>query len=135
MAATHDHDNDIVSIQNLNQFHQLLDKETRACLVDFYADWCGPCKMMGPVLKMYAERESLKSLVCFVKVDVDVARDVAEACVINAMPTFQAYVHHQKIGEFTGARKDQLHNLVEACCRAVQEKQEAEQQEKKMRLG
>ena len=62
-------------------------KEAGANLVviDFFAEWCGPCKMIAPVIE---EMEAQMSNVKFLKVDVDENEDVAAHYQITAMPTF-----------------------------------------------
>lgn len=56
-------------------------------LIDFYADWCGPCKMLSPIVDELAEeREDVK--VC--KVNVDVSPDVAQAFDVAVIPTLVA---------------------------------------------
>ena len=56
-------------------------------LIDFYADWCGPCKMLSPTLEELAgERDDFK--IC--KVNVDVAPDVAQAFDVSVIPTLVA---------------------------------------------
>lgn len=53
-------------------------------LVDFYADWCGPCKMIGPVLEQVAsERSDVK----IVKLNVDMSPDVAQQYGVMSIPT------------------------------------------------
>lgn len=53
-------------------------------LVDFYAEWCGPCKMLAPVLDQFAkDNDNVK----VVKVNVDEARDIAEKYQIMSIPT------------------------------------------------
>ncbi len=54
-------------------------------LVDFYADWCGPCKMMAPVLDSYAARMQGRVLVC--KVDTDLAPSISQRFDIRSIPT------------------------------------------------
>jgi thioredoxin 1 len=55
-------------------------------LIDFFAEWCGPCKMMGPVLDEVARDYAGKLKV--VKVDVDEAAETAARFGVTAMPTF-----------------------------------------------
>ena len=50
-------------------------------LVDFYADWCGPCKMLGPVL------EKVESDIKVIKVDVDAFEDLAREYGVMSIPT------------------------------------------------
>jgi thioredoxin 1 len=81
---------------------------SKPLLVDFTATWCGPCKMIGP----YFEELALKFPdVVFVKVDVDELDDVAAACGISAMPTFQLYSNGVMVKEMCGADKAKLEAL------------------------
>lgn len=52
-------------------------------LVDFYADWCGPCKMLGPVLEELSEERSTK----IIKVNVDEHEDLAREYGVMSIPT------------------------------------------------
>ena len=55
------------------------------CIIDFYADWCGPCKMVGPVLKELAE-EYLGKLNIY-KVDTDAQQELAAAFGVQSIPS------------------------------------------------
>ena len=55
-------------------------------LVDFYADWCGPCKAMNPVIKETARQLEGKARV--IKVNIDKAGDTAMKYQVSAVPTF-----------------------------------------------
>ncbi|KAK6441306.1 hypothetical protein LTR95_002474 [Oleoguttula sp. CCFEE 5521] len=57
-------------------------------IIDFYADWCGPCKVISPIFEQLAAQESKTGRLAFVKVDVDAQREVAANYGISAMPTF-----------------------------------------------
>ena len=79
-------------VETIEEFDNLL-KENEKVLVDFYADWCGPCKMMAPVVEELAEE---KLDVTFAKVNVDNLGDVAQRYGIMSIPTLILF----KDGEF-----------------------------------
>jgi thioredoxin 1 len=78
-------------------------------LTCFYSIRCGPCQVIGPIYeKLAGENTDVE----FVKVDVDDADDVAAACGIQAMPTFQFYKGGAKIDEMKGADQAKLTQLL-----------------------
>lgn len=66
------------------KFETLIDQDTPV-LVDFYADWCGPCQMMAPVLKEVAEEMGDK--VKIIKIDVDKNQPIAQRFGVRSIPT------------------------------------------------
>ncbi|HCC51579.1 MAG TPA: thioredoxin [Porphyromonadaceae bacterium] len=56
------------------------------CIIDFYADWCGPCKKVAPVLKELADE--YKGQIIVYKIDVDKEKELAGAFGISSIPTF-----------------------------------------------
>ena len=69
----------------METFQDLIKADTPV-LVDFYADWCGPCKAMNPVIKEVAKSVQGKARV--VKVDIDKSTEAAQAYHVQAVPTF-----------------------------------------------
>ncbi|OBZ88426.1 Thioredoxin-1 [Choanephora cucurbitarum] len=69
-------------------------------VVDFYAVWCGPCKVIAPRLEGFSKTYTDA---VFVKVDVDSLKDVAAEYQIRAMPTIMFFKNGQKLGEVVGA--------------------------------
>ena len=80
-------------------------------VVNFWAPWCGPCKMIGPTFEKLS-KEDANVGIKFIKVDVDDAEDVAEKCGVTAMPTFQVWRGGNKVSSLVGASKDKLAALI-----------------------
>lgn len=73
---------------NSDNFEKEVLKADDIVLVDFYADWCGPCKMMGPVIEDFAnERPDVK--VC--KCNIDDASDIATTYSVMSIPTLMIF--------------------------------------------
>lgn len=70
------------------QYDALL-KSDKIVLVDFYADWCGPCKMMKPFLEEIAEE--MKDKVVVIKIDADQNSALCQELSIEALPTLMVY--------------------------------------------
>lgn len=71
-------------------------------LVDFYATWCGPCKMLAPVLD-----EALRTApgpLKLVKVNTDEHQDLAVQAGVSGIPDVRLFVDGQQVGAFTGFR-------------------------------
>ncbi|HTQ64128.1 MAG TPA: thioredoxin [Puia sp.] len=69
----------------MGAFQELIQSD-KPVLVDFYADWCGPCKVMAPVIQEVAKAVEGKARV--VKVNVDKNTQAAQAYGISGIPTF-----------------------------------------------
>ena len=77
----------------------------KAVLVDFWAEWCGPCKMIGPVLEKLAEES--KDSWELVKVDTDKNQQIAIQYGIRGIPNVKLFKNGKVINEFTGALPEQ----------------------------
>ncbi|KAG5682658.1 hypothetical protein PVAND_011997 [Polypedilum vanderplanki] len=79
-------------------------------IVDFFATWCGPCKMIAPKLEEFSNTYSDKIVV--VKVDVDECEDLAVQYNISSMPTFVFIKKGQQIDSFSGANAEKLEKYI-----------------------
>jgi len=82
----------------------------KAVIVDFYADWCGPCRMIAPKLE---EMSKEFTNVVFLKVNVDDNTEVAEELGISAMPTFLMFKNSSKVDELVGANEGKLREMIQ----------------------
>jgi thioredoxin 1 len=83
----------IVPVTSASHFSTLLSQSTYT-VVDFYADWCGPCKAIAPVFQGLAEKETKPGKMQFVKVDVDSQQEVAKTYGVSAyvLPPSTLYI-------------------------------------------
>merc|ERR1712045_415162 len=78
-------------------------------VIDFFAEWCGPCKKIAPMIE---EMSKTETNVVFLKVDVDVNEEGAEAYNVTAMPTFVFIQNGVKVADLMGANEAKLKELV-----------------------
>lgn len=84
-------------------------------LVDFWAPWCGPCRMQGPILEQVAARVAGRARV--VKVNVDEAIETAGRFSIRSIPTLAVFKDGQPLGAFLGVQQETV--LVQTLEKAV----------------
>ena len=77
-------------------------KSTVPVVVDFWAEWCGPCKMIGPHLDKIAEEYGDRAKV--VKVDIDEQQELAEKYNVSSIPTLMFFKEGKLVDQLIGAR-------------------------------
>ena len=97
----------MVKVLNETDFEELVLQAEVPVLVDFYADWCGPCKMMAPVVEEIAEEVAGRAQVCKLNVDQNMA--LAQKYQVMNIPTFLIFRNGQVSDRVVGAvQKDEL---------------------------
>ena len=84
---------------NQEQFEQAI-REEKPVLVDFWAPWCGPCRMLAPVMEQLADEQEGKAKV--VKVNVDDNPELAKQFQVYSIPTVIAFKNGQETGRSVG---------------------------------
>jgi thioredoxin 1 len=79
-------------------------------LVDFWATWCGPCRMIGPIIEQLAEEYSGKVKVC--KLNVDDSQDISMRYQVMSIPTVCVFVNGQIAEKSVGAKPKQAYEQI-----------------------
>lgn len=88
----------------------LAEAGTKPVVVDFYAEWCGPCKLVAPV---FEDLSNKYLTMVFVKVDVEKCEESAAKSGVSAMPTFMVFTNGEKVDTFRGANPAALESLIQ----------------------
>lgn len=93
-------------------FNELIEQEMPV-LVDFHADWCGPCKMQDPILEKIAKE--IKGKAKIIKIDVDKNQAVASKYQVRSIPTLILFKNGQIMWRQAGvANEDQLLEVIKS---------------------
>lgn len=94
----------------MSQFSELIHQE-KPVLIDFFAEWCGPCKMMSPILKQV--KDSLGDYVSILKVDVDKNQSLAAKYQVRGVPTLILFKQGKQLWRQSGVvQKEELINII-----------------------
>ena len=75
-------------------------------LVDFYADWCGPCRMLTPKLEKVATQVKGKAIIA--KLDIDKAQKIASSFQVTSIPTLILFKNGKEVGRLVGLRDENM---------------------------
>ena len=93
------------------EFEEKVLKSDKKVLVDFYADWCGPCKLLAPVIDKLAEEVDDVS---FVKINVDNAENVARSYGVMSIPALFVFENGEVVKNSVGFQSiDELKEFIE----------------------
>lgn len=89
-------------IKTLEEFQEKVVKAKKPVLVDFFATWCGPCKMVAPELEAVAP--ALEGKVDVVKIDIEEVPDLAKQYKVMSVPTILVLKNNEEISRVVGFR-------------------------------
>ena len=90
----------MANIINTNEFVNEVEYKEGVVVVDFFATWCGPCKMLSPVFESLAEE--MEGQADFFKVDIDESMDLAQRFTVTTVPTVIVFKEGQEQGRLVG---------------------------------
>ncbi len=91
----------IIAVNDANFQNSVKDVADKPVIVDFWAPWCGPCRMLAPHLEAAAETYAGRAVIA--KYNVDESQDVANENGIRGIPTLLVYKNGVVVGQHTGA--------------------------------
>ena len=101
----------VIEIRDEESFNSDVLNSEKPVLVDFWAEWCGPCKQLAPTVEAVAAEKSETLKVC--KMDVDLNREVAAKYGIRSIPSLIIFKNGEPAGVEVGAlTKQQLEDFI-----------------------
>ena len=99
-------------LQMKNNFKNILNTETPV-LVDFFAEWCGPCKALAPILKQV--KDELGNEIKIVKIDVDKNQPLAAQYQVRGVPTLLLFKNGNQVWRQSGVlQKEELIQIIKS---------------------
>ncbi len=90
---------DVIKLNDGN-FKKEVNEKGKVVLVDFYADWCGPCKMMSPIIDEIANESNENVKIC--KLNVDDSQDIAIEYNVMSIPTLIIFKDGEVVNKLIG---------------------------------
>lgn len=94
----------------MSNFDTIINSE-KPVLIDFFATWCGPCKMLGPILKEV--KDNLGDRISIIKIDVDKNQQIASKYQVRGVPTMILYQEGKQLWRQSGVlTKDEIIRVI-----------------------
>jgi thioredoxin 2 len=107
-----------IEIDQSADFDRLVARSALPLVVDYWAPWCGPCRMVGPELRKVAARQAGRVLV--VKINTDDLPDLGQRYAIKSIPTLAVFAGGHELARSTGARPAaEIERFIEQATAAV----------------
>ena len=95
-----------------SSFNKIINSDTPV-FVDFFADWCGPCKMLAPILKQV--KEELGDTIKVIKIDVDKNQPLAAKYQVRGVPTMLLFKNGKQVWRQSGVlQKNDIINIIKS---------------------
>jgi thioredoxin 1 len=91
-------------------FHDIVNNSDVPVVIDFWADWCGPCKMIAPTVEEISQKNVGKLVVG--KVDIDANPNLAEQYQVRSIPTIIVFIDGTPTDMIVGPNKADLENKI-----------------------
>ena len=94
----------------MSNFNTIIQSE-KPVLIDFFATWCGPCKMLGPILKEV--KDSLGDRISIIKIDVDKNQQIASQYQVRGVPTMILFQKSKQLWRQSGVlNKEEIIKII-----------------------
>ena len=90
----------MAKIINTSEFRTSVEENQGVVVVDFFATWCGPCKMLAPVFEQAGEE--MQNDATFLKVDIDESLELARQFQISTVPTVMVFKNGKQVDSLVG---------------------------------
>ncbi|XP_065834878.1 thioredoxin 1-like [Oscarella lobularis] len=100
----------IESMEDLNAIVQ--QSGSKLVIVDFYADWCGPCKRIAPVFEAMVQKEFEGKIDAY-KVNADEVEEAVDEYEVSGLPTFKFFKNGENIDVVVGGNEDELREKIQ----------------------
>ena len=103
----------MAKLLNNSQFYNKIRTSDKLVVMDFFATWCGPCKMLTPIFESLSKEMSDK--VDFAKIDIDRSLEVAQEYEIVSVPTMIIFKNGKEVQRIVGfVPKEQIKSKIKA---------------------